>query len=527
VNGGSAPDGLYSSSLAGAGDMNGDGFDDLAFGLPGVGGASGRVYVVFGGEALRSTASITLGDPLEVPGVVLSHSSGSAAFGAAVSTAGDVNADGFDDLVIGAPGDFTGGAAFVLLGRANLATLSIGDLSIQGGGFEISGDADSIDLGDSVAGGGDVNGDGLDDVLIGAPGANGNLGEGYVVFGKLDDIQVSIANVGAGLGGFLLQAPSCCGRGGEPVSMVDDVDGDGLSDLLLGHVQANQAFVARGRAETAVVPLAGSGFEIDGDALGEAFGFSLAGGGDANGDGLGDVLVGGNFELSAEQQGGAYLVFGKAGSEAVEVTALEVGQNGGVAFFGMGSGTDSTSVAHAGDVDGDGLDDVLIAATTPNAGAGRLYAFFGWDASDALGEREGLLAGSSGDDTLELGATLPVRIKGGRGNDTLVLGGAGVELDLRGRTPDVTGIERIDLRGTGDNALLLDDASLRRLPDNRPNAPSGLARTLVVLGDEGDHVVFDRSAYVQSGSNAGLEVWVKSGAVYGLEISPSVRGEAP
>ena len=525
VNGGAAADGLYSSALSGAGDLNGDGFDDLAFGIPGTGGAAGRVYVIFGGEALRGAISIALGDPLTVPGAVISHSSASSAFGAAVSPAGDVNADGFDDLLIGAPGDFTGGSAFVLFGRANLATLSLGDLSLQGGGFEISGDADSIDLGYSVAGGGDVDGDGLDDILLGAPSANGNLGEGYVVFGKLDATLVSIANIEAGLGGFLLQAPSCCGRGGDPVSMVDDVDGDGLSDLLLGHVQANRFFVAHGRSETAAVPLEGSGFEVDGDAIGEAFGFSLGGGGDVNGDGLGDVLVGGSFELSPEEQGGAYLVLGKAGSDAVAVAALEVGQNGGVAFFGTGGG--STSVAHAGDLDRDGLGDVLIGAPSTNGGAGRVYAFFGWDASDALGARDGLLAGSSGDDTLELSTTLPVRIAGGRGSDTLVLGGAGMELDVRERTPDVTGIERIDLRGTGDNTLLIDDASLRRMSDNRPGAPSGLARTLVILGNEGDRVVFDRSDYAESGSNAGLEVWVKIGAAYGLEISRSIRVEAP
>lgn len=525
VNGGAAPDSLYSSALSGAGDVNGDGFDDLAFGIPGTGGTAGLVYVIFGGEALRSLASIALGDPLAVPGAVISHSSASSAFGAAVSPAGDVNADGFADLLIGAPGDFTGGSAFVLFGRANLATSSIGDLSLQGGGFEISGDADSIDLGYSVAGGGDVDGDGLDDLLLGAPSANGNLGEGYVVFGKLDATLVSIANIEAGLGGFLLQAPACCGRGGDPVSMVDDVDGDGLSDLLLGHVQANRFFVAHGRAETAAVPLEGSGFQVQGDAIGEAMGFSLGGGGDVNGDGLGDVLVGGNFELSPEEQGGAYLVFGKAGSDAVAVATLEVGQNGGVAFFGAGSG--STHVAHAGDLDRDGLGDVLIGAPSTNGGAGRVFAFFGWDASDALGARDGLLAGGSGDDTLELSASLPVLIAGGRGSDTLVLGGSGMALDVRGRTPDVTGIERIDLRGTGDNTLLIDDASLRRMSDNRPNAPSGLARTLVVLGDDGDRVVFDRSGYAQSGSNAGLEVWVKSGAAYGLEISQSLRVEAP
>jgi hypothetical protein len=524
VNGGAAPDGLYSSSLSGAGDLNGDGFDDLVFGIPGTGGAAGVVSVIFGGEALRSLASITLGDPLPVPGAVISHSSASSAFGAAVSSAGDVNADGFDDLLIGAPGDFTGGSAFVLFGRADLATLTVGDLSLQGAGFEISGDADSIDLGHSVAGGGDVDGDGLADILLGAPSANGNLGEGYVVFGKLDATLVSIGNIEAGLGGFLLQAPACCGRAGDPVSMVDDVDGDGLSDLLLGHVQANRFFVAHGRSETAAVPLESAGFQVQGDAIGEAMGFSLGGGGDVNGDGRGDVLVGGSFEISPEEQGGAYLVFGKAGSDPVAIATLEVGQNGGVAFFGIGS---ATSVAHAGDLDRDGLGDVLIGAPSANGGAGRVYALFGWNASDALGARDGLLAGTTGDDTLELSTSVPVRIAGGRGNDTLVLGGAGLQLDVRERTPDVTGIERIDLRGTGDNTLLIDDASLRRMSDNRPGAPSGLARTLVILGNEGDRVVFDRSGYVESGSNAGLEVWAKSGAAYGLEISPSVSVEAP
>ena len=115
-----------------------------------------------------------------------------------------------------------------------------------------------------------------------------------------------------------------------------------------------------------------------------------------------------------------------------------------------------------------------------------------------------------------------VAAKGGSSADTLRFAGADLSLDLRGGAR-VTSVESIDLTGSGDNTLLLDDAAVRRVPQNRSGLPGGLRRSLVLRGDPGDRVVLDLSLYpLQTTRNAGRDVWVRDGAVYGLEATPGL-----
>jgi hypothetical protein len=188
-------DGAFAGyGVSGAGDVNGDGFDDLIVGADSAdagGNNRGETYVVFGGSGLRGS-TLTL-NALGSQGFTLSGFEDDAHAGESVSGAGDVNGDGFDDLLVGAYGTDAGGdrrgEAYVVFGGSGLggATLTLNALGSQG--FTLRGFEDGALAGWSVSGGGDVNGDGIDDFLLGAlrTDAGGtDRGEVYVVFGQDD-----------------------------------------------------------------------------------------------------------------------------------------------------------------------------------------------------------------------------------------------------------------------------------------------------------------------------------------------------
>lgn len=248
------------------------------------------------------------------------------------------------------------------------------------GGFVING----IDQGDrsgiSVSGAGDVNGDGLDDVIVGAFQASTGLareGAAYVVFGKADTTEVDLRDVEAGIGGFAIRGVFQDDWLGFTVSRAGDVNGDGLDDLIVGQYFALVSYVVFGKTDTTLVNLAdildglGGGFVIFGPQA-SAFG-AVSGGGDVNNDGLDDLIVGSGIE------GDAFVVFGKADILPVNLFEFYVGTIQG--FNIWADDFDGGSVAHAGDVNGDGFDDVIVGyhGENPNGlvRAGRSYVVFG------------------------------------------------------------------------------------------------------------------------------------------------------
>jgi len=380
-------------SVSTAGDVNGDGLDDLIIGAPGasygrspfpgsVGYESGSAYVVFShGDGFPAT--IDLGALDGSNGFRLDGYAYYIA-GTSVATAGDINGDGFDDLLIGAPTVFDGapGAAYVVFGQAAAFAPTIDLTTLDGSnGF---GFVNGIELGESVAAAGDVNGDGFDDIIVGAPGADATPGNAYVLFGHAGGFGATIdLSTLDGTNGFRIDGAGPYDNLGYAVSGAGDINGDGFDDLVIGVGNASvngdssgATYVVFGHdggfpVSINVAALDGTnGFRLDGTAANDSAGDTVSAAGDVNGDGIDDIVIG-SFAANA-----SYVVFGHAGgfNASMDLSALD-GSNG---FRLDASGP--LVVSDAGDVNGDGFADLLIGAfldDTKGTDAGAAYVVFG------------------------------------------------------------------------------------------------------------------------------------------------------
>ncbi len=354
------PNAAFGLSVAGAGDVNGDGYADLIVGAKSH--ANGQVnegvaFIFFGGSSFNL-----------FPDAQLEANMAAAAFGSDVSSAGDVNGDGYGDVLVGAPnftnGQANEGAAFVYFGGS--------------GAFDLSADAQlevnqaNALLGASVAGAGDINGDGYADVVIGASAfTNGESKEGaaFVYFGGAGAFDTAID--------AQLESNQIDAAFGESVAGAGDVNGDGFADLIVGaflfdNGQANEgvAFVYFGASGV---------FNTTPDGLLEfnqadsRFGADVAGGSDLNGDGFADVMVGAyRYDSGQADEGAVGIYYGGTGAFDPSVDVI-LQSNRAAAYFG-------SSVAAVGDVNGDGYADLIAGEPAFDSGQtdeGGAFIYFG------------------------------------------------------------------------------------------------------------------------------------------------------
>ena len=593
-------------AVASAGDVNGDGFDDLIVGIThydySTYQSSTATYVVFGaasGLANLALSALNGTNGFKLVGVANDYS------GSAVSSAGDVNGDGLSDLLVGASGDVSGtGAAYVVFGASSFTTtLSLSGLN-GANGYKLTGVESGDVAGDAVSAAGDVNGDGYADLIVGAAGVNGgspdpvNVGAGYVVFGSssgfggnlalsslngtngfrllgvafedyagrsvaaadvngdgLEDLIVGANTVDIGLepnagavfvvfgasggwgsslnlstlngtNGFRLDGVLTGDNVGDAVSGAGDVNGDGYGDLIIGARSADPHGASSG-ASYVVFGAAGgfaatqslsslngtNGFKISGVAGADFSGGSVAGAGDVNGDGYDDLIVGASGADSPGLSSGAsYVVFGAASGFSANLELSSLNGTNGFQLVGAASTFSGASVSSAGDVNGDGFADLFVGAER-GAGVGASgYVVFGRDFTGAVtrlgstaadeftgtSAAESFIAGQgndtiiggggadvirsgSGADRIEIADASFADVDGGSGNDTLALSGSGTTITL-GSISDsrITGIEIIDITGTGNNVLNLSLREVLNISDT--------SNTLRVMGNVGDVV---------------------------------------
>lgn len=348
------------ASVSIVGDLDGDGLDDIAVGAPNFDSGQndeGALFVHYGdavtGTSFQKTWEGGIAD---------------IKFGSSVSGAGDVNGDGLNDIIVGAPGKVNGlniGAAFVILGAGKNVNPGI-PVELYAGG--------NSGFGAAVSGAGDINRDGYDDIIIGAPNGSKantpNSGVVYIYLGSASGINSqNVTNVSSGLANTHI---------GNSLSS-EDTNGDGYSDIIVG---ANQASIGQ-NGEGAVFIWRGSASGIATDAIFDGLlqldqvdagmGISVAGAGDVNGDGYGDVVVGSDkYDNGQNDEGRATVFYGSsAGCGSANKTGLEVNYAG--AYFGRSVGGNT-------DVNADGYDDIIVGApfyTNGSSNEGGVWVFYG------------------------------------------------------------------------------------------------------------------------------------------------------
>jgi len=407
----------FGAAVSLAGDVNGDGYDDVIVGAYGIDGYSGKAFVYHGGSTGLSTTPSWVGvidDP-------------DSQFGQAVASAGDVNGDGYDDVIVGAPyldaGQDSEGRVYVYHGgpsglsstpawvkESNL-TLTLFGYSVQGAGdtdgdgygdvligspaysdgqsnegrvqlfrgsatglrtthsWAIESNQAVAYMGYSVSTAGDFNGDGFADVIIGAPEYDS----------PTQDEGVAFVHLGSPAGPDLMFALSAEsnkeeGQVGLSVMTAGDVNGDGFSDCLVG-----SPYFVDGESHGLARVYHGQGASISptprlsniAGTAGDAFGQAVAPAGDVNGDGYGDFIIGSPGYSNGQSDEGAAFVYHSEPDDASIGATLESGQTGA----GLG-----TSVDCAGDVNGDGYDDVIVGAPLYDNGQseeGRAFVYHG------------------------------------------------------------------------------------------------------------------------------------------------------
>ena len=372
LNDGNQSGAYFGDSVAGAGDVNGDGYSDVIVGAryydDGANTNEGRAFVYHGSATGLAASPASTPDDAD---------QALAFFGSAVASAGDVNGDGYSDVIVGAYGYDDG--ANTLEGRAWVYHGSASGISSTAASTPDDANDNAAQFGIAVACAGDVNGDGYSDIVIGASilndGAYNSEGNAFVYYGSATGISASPDDV-------LDDANQAGAYFGCSVACAGDVNGDGYSDVIVGaqmmddggNNQEGKSYVYLGSATG--LSASPSYIQADANQVDARFGLSVASAGDVNGDGYSDIIVGAYLydDGATTDEGGAFVYHGSAAGLSATPNSAPDDANQASASFGL-------SVASAGDVNADGYSDVIIGAHLYDDGAnnneGRAFVYHG------------------------------------------------------------------------------------------------------------------------------------------------------
>lgn len=411
----------FGFSVKNAGDFNGDGNNDFIISAPpeaSLNANSGAVYLIFGNIDGVPEIDFSVG-PSSSEGFKIQGESASDEFGISVSSAGDFNGDGLDDIMIGARSAGGKGAVYFIFG----STESMSDIilpGLNGKGFKISGDQSLAQFGHIISDLGDVNGDDIGDVIIGAPKESDasaspltSQGAAYIFFGRKTGLSdMSATNAMSNNLGFKVVGSGSSSAAGRSVGRAGDINQDGLNDIIVGapgmspnlRPLAGAAYIIFGRESTFSSKInlendlgPSDGFKIYGGAGQDGLGTSCSSAGDINGDGIDDLIVGANTVDSPGRAdcGAAYIIFGHTSGFSTIDLATSLSSTDGFTVYGA-TAFDAlgTAVDGVGDINEDGIDDFAISApnleVSAKTSAGGVYIIYGREGISNINLADGL-----------------------------------------------------------------------------------------------------------------------------------------
>jgi len=531
------------------GDFNGDGFDDLI--LPSTTLSNISASIFFGkGTGFKSIESLN-DNGVNVLG--LENANYNAPI--AAMNAGDINGDGMDDIILSSSAGYGLGLSTVIFGQSSFASdnIEIGSNGTKGVILQATDDEFTSDgFGSLARGTGDINNDGYDDLIVGSgisvsyDASNNKLvsaGSAYVVFGKASGMSGKFLMTSLdGTNGFRLDGINEYDFAGYEVSNAGDVNDDGFSDVLIGapgtDINGNKSgssYVVFGKASgfDAVVNLANldgtNGFAMNGLA-GDELGSSVSNAGDVNGDGFGDILIGARgADNHGVDSGSVYVIFGKSTGFSATLDLANLASDAGFRVDGLNAGEQLSSFSAAGDINKDGFDDFTVASSVifgrsdffsnpekvikgtnksdmlvGTKAAERFEAGNGNDTLIGKGGADTYLAGN-GNDYIRISDLNFKLVDGGNGNsDTLAIAAVDANLDLTNFSGKIKGIEKISLYGaTGsDNGVTLNKTQLKALSDT--------SNKLIVNGNQGDYVHITDDGWQDKGIYNGMHTYANA-----------------
>jgi len=398
-----------------AGDFNGDGIDDFLIADCYKNAETGWVYVIFG--RTEGLEDLTVASGLSPSQGFIIKGAGATRFGAGVSSVGDVNGDGIDDIIVAA---VRVGQVYVIYGRRGEGEdiLITSDFASSGQGFLLHSSVIDMFHTTTVNGAGDVNGDGIGDIMIGMPSDTSSTGIVYVIYGSKDPSSsvIELSTSLDPLQGFWIQGPGTSSLFGAQIYPAGDVNGDSIDDIIISATgtSAGTVYIIYGKSTTRAGFSISSSVDYDtisGISAGSLFGSPISIAGDINGDGFADMVIG----ASGESGGTSFAISGSENgfsgvsvATSARVSAITTSQSTMSCFQGLG----------VGDMNGDGLADVTVrcAPTTSGSASTTVYVVYG--------SVEGVSTQTL-PDALDSGSSLGYAISSGDTSNVLTVFGSG------------------------------------------------------------------------------------------------------